>query len=65
MKHEKEYNAVTSLEIGVDLDEEIIDHFNTLVDDDGPRTVFYEGTVKDGDKVTPYLFTQHFLIRRV
>ena len=53
MKHEDQYNALIGLAVGDDMDKGAFEVISGL---DGkqtttPRCVFFEGEVKDGDKV--------------
>ena len=49
MKHEDEYQAMRNLEVGDDVDDDIIEAFNTLIH--GPRHVKHQGRPREGDKV--------------
>merc|ERR1711971_908734 len=53
MKHEAEYNTLIGLAVGDDMDAEAFRVVANIDNDQttAPRCVFYEGQVKDGDKV--------------
>ena len=53
MKHEDQYNTLIGLAIGADMDKEAFDVVSCLDDKQTttPRCAFFEGEVKEGDKV--------------